>query len=357
MEECIHKCSICGNEFKDKLSANVTKKLKQHLKSEHDIDYYTYILNTFHDGINPVCSCGCGEKLRFIPKNSLFGEGHGFTKFVSCTHVGRNRTHKNLNTEFKWDDKDWVVEHYNTLYGLDNIKSAFIDFMDGRSASDVSNDYGMHIRTMKGAWVRLGLITHEKLKSESMDRQRNVSGFKRRKNFDNSEMVCEELFDIIKKNPQKYNIRSLIRYYNKINHSKLEVDPSIVNRSLIEHYGENVYNYLQFGSHSKEELEFLSVLQYYFSKYKIVCGKKLYYGKKNKREYYSYDFCLGKKLIIEYDGNGYYHSDEKTLERDKEKEEFALKNGYVFMRLSLSEAKNIDLLTKIKKILEDDRIY
>ena len=354
MEIFSHKCSICGTIFEDNIKPNVTIKLKKHLMDEHCIDYKTYILNTFHGGVNPTCACGCGEEVNFKAKNALFDESHGFRKYVTCAHAGRNRHNTIKNKVFKWDDKNWVLEYYENLYGIENIISAFIKFMDGMGASEVSKEQNMDVRTMRGSWVRLGLITKEELDKESKKRKGIVSNSKRKIKFDNYEEICEDLFFIIKNHPQKYNIRSLIKYYNKTNKTKLEVDPTVVNRTLIDCYGETIYDYLQFGSHSKEELDLLNVLQYYFSKYKIICGKRIYYGSKTKKEYYSYDFCLGNKLIIEYDGSGYYHSDQQTIEHDKIKENFAIKNGYVFMRVSDAEAKNIELLLKIKKILEND---
>lgn len=350
-----HKCSICGKEFFDENAGNVTKKIKTHVKNEHGIDYETYIIKTFHDGKRPKCECGCGNELIFHQKNALFGDNHGFMKYYHCSHVGRDR--KNVITEnqyCKWDDKDWVIDFYNNLYGIDVLQKSFIDYMEGeKSALKVSKEYNLDVRTMKSAWVRLGFIDEEKLK-EMLKKTRGVGALQRRKKIENSEEVCSALYEIMKSNPNKYNIRSLIKFYNRTYPTKINTDPYIVQRELFETYGEKIEEYLQFGQHSKEELQLLDVLKYFFRKHRITCGKKIFYGDVKKKQYYVYDFCLSDKILIEYDGEGYFHNDEETLKRDKKKEELALKKGYIFMRVSRRETKTIDFFIKLKKMLEND---
>lgn len=350
-----YKCNICNKEFSDENKSNVTKYFKKHLEKEHGIKYEDYIIKTFHGGIKPKCECGCGTELNFISKDSLFGEGHGFKKYCKCSHVGRNRKNVTIKkSNYQWGDKNWVINFYEELYGIETLKKSFIDFVDGgKSAIKISEEYNIDVRTMKSAWVRLGFITEEDLKAK-LKKTKGIGGTYRRKKFENSEEICAILFDIIKSKPNKYNIRSLIRYYNKTYTTKILTEPYIVQREMFEIYGEKIDEYLQFGMHSKEELALLDVLKYFFKKYKITCGKKIYYGNVNKRQYYVYDFCISDKIIIEYDGDGYFHSDENVIKRDKKKEELALKNGYVFMRVSNKETKEIDFLIKLKKLLEND---
>ena len=351
-----HECSICGEKFSDNKMSNVTIKLKKHLIKEHNLSYEKYIIDTFHSGKTPTCLCGCGSELRFIPKNSLFGEGHGFTKYVHCGHVGRGKKWQSDKVKLKWEDKDWVLNHYETSYGIKNLQKMFVDFMSGKSALEISKENDIDVRTLKFAWVKLCFITAEELTKISKDRKRYAGAEKRRIKFENCEEICKDLYDLIKCNPQKYNIRSLIKFYNSFNAKKIETDPDIVLRNLIEIFGDGVNDYLQFGKHSKEELDLLNVLKFYFKKYKIMCGKKIYYGNVNKKQYYIYDFCIGNKIIIEYDGNGYFHKDKNIIKKDKEKELLAIKKNYVFIRLSYEESKNINFLLKLKNILENDRI-
>ncbi len=57
-------------------------------------------------------------------------------------------------------------------------------------------------------------------------------------------------------------------------------------------------------------------------------------------------------MLIEYDGNGYWHKSESAKQRDKEKEIFAIERGYKFLRISKKESKNPELILKIKKLSE-----
>ena len=55
--------------------------------------------------------------------------------------------------------------------------------------------------------------------------------------------------------------------------------------------------------------------------------------------------------MIEYDGEGYYHSDQETIEYDIKKENFAKEKGYNFIRLSYKDIHNIETLLKIKELI------
>ena len=106
---------------------------------------------------------------------------------------------------------------------------------------------------------------------------------------------------------------------------------------------------LKFGNHSKEEIQFAEILYFYFKKKHVVCGKKIKFGS-NRRYSYTYDFCINNKLLIEYDGNGYYHPEE-TKVHDYEKENFAIKHNYNFIRLSFEDIHKIETLQKIEKLI------
>ena len=167
--------------------------------------------------------------------------------------------------------------------------------------------------------------------------------------MNNTDEICPVLYNIIKNFPQQYTLHSLIKYYNDNNPLQIEADPSIVLKTLIEIYGEEIYNLLQYGLHSKEENEFIKVLKYLVpGKYKI--GLRLQYGK-NKRESYIYDICINDKYIIEYDSIGHFHTDK---EYDKIKEDFAIKNGYKFIRITYKQFKNPQTYIKINKWIRND---
>ena len=121
----------------------------------------------------------------------------------------------------------------------------------------------------------------------------------------------------------------------------------IYNR-LYELYGNIIYQLLADGIHSKEEYDFYKIIKFYLPHTKIKLGYKIKYGK-NNLESYIYDICIDNKLIIEYDGDGYYHQGEKSFKRDKNKEILAINNNFIFLRISLNEALNPNTIIKIKK--------
>lgn len=350
-----HECSICGEVFELE-NKTITSKIKQHIKEKHNMDFQTYITQTFFGGTEPTCACGCGMPVKFKPKDALWDQQHGYNKYFNCGHVGSTRKGVLTNVKYveDWSNKDWVKEYYKINFGIDVLQESAIKFINGISALELSKEYRIDVRTLRNAWVKLGLITPEDMKTLSARRKAEAT-LKRKKSFDNKEEVLADLYNIIKYNPQKFNIRSLIKHYNKVMPSKIEVDSEVVFDTLRETYGNEVIDLLQFGAHSKEELAFLDILLFYFNKKIVRCGYRLFIDKsKSKKNCYIYDFCLGGKILIEYDGEGYWHSDPEQIRKDKEKENFAIKNGYKIVRVSLEETKNPEFILKLKKMLNDD---
>lgn len=348
-----HKCSICGKNF-ERPNKTVTLKIKQHIKNEHGLGFKDYIVLTYFNGSEPECACGCGEKVAFHDKDALWSDNHGFSKYYNCGHVARDPNHSGKsNRQYlkNWSNDDWVKEYYNEMYGIDVLQKTAIDFINGKSANELSNAVKIDVRTLRNAWIKLGLLTESELKSLSQRRKAN-SALKRRKNFDGKENILPELYNILKTFPQKYTVPSLVRLYNKNNINKIETDSAIILRCLVEEYGKEIKGLILFGEHSKEELEFLDVLFFYFNRKIVKCGYKIFRSENSNKDYYVYDFCINKKLLIEYDGNGYWHKSESAKQRDKEKENFAIELGYKFLRISKKESKNPELILKIKKLAE-----
>ena len=111
-------------------------------------------------------------------------------------------------------------------------------------------------------------------------------------------------------------------------------------------YGDEIDLYSNKGYHSKEEYDFLNVLQFYFSNHKINLGYKI----TNKRYDFIYDFCIDDKILIEYDSNGKFHL-ESYKERDTKKEKYATENGFKFIRLDYETARDITTLKYIEECL------
>ena len=358
-------CSICGEKFTVETNNyenvwnaknSLTKKLKLHIKNTHNISIKDYIVNKYYNGIEPTCACGCGEKLKFHEKNCFYSEMHGFAKYTNCGHVARNNDRiieKNKEAyKSKWECKDWRTEHYDNEYGIENIKNALNDFLNNSEYTnyDITKKYGIDIRTLKNIWLKLDLVSKDKLIERGLFNKYNVSKKHRFNNFENKDEICEKLHSMLINNPLKYTFRTLIDTFNDTNLLQINTRGDIVLNSLVEKYGETIYEYLLFGYHSKEELEFVRIVKYYFGRKSVTVGKKIRYGV-NDRQVYIYDICIDNKLIIEYDSTGYYHDNKK---RDLDKENFALNLGYKFLRISHKTVKEIDILLQIKTLLEND---
>ena len=358
------KCEICGKEFeheltKDGIIPNVlTMQFIKHLSEEHNISLEKYVIDTFHNGIHPVCACGCGKELPFIKKGALYRDNHGFNKYYSCTHVIRNEEsiNKTSATIIKnYSSKEWLAEYYERNYGLENIKNAFAEFYNEKSLRNISDKYKIDKRVLKKAWITLGLISPEDYVKQAKLNQANSNSLEEHEFKENEESICKELYSILKSSPQKYNINSLKRFYNKHHTYQINLSPERLYRILFDIYEEEIDYLLSYGYHSTEEYTFFQVLIFYFGYTHVKMGKRLSKPKaKTKKDVYIYDYCLFGQLIIEYDGEGVYHlSDEQCL-KDKEKETFAVQKGYKFLRLSKQDIKDPELIVRIKNILNND---
>lgn len=357
-------CKICGEIFEsnnDTINGQkcaISKKFKKHLKEKHNLTLEQYILKIYFNNEIPKCHCGCGKLLKFTPKNALWDPLNSYGKFINCGHVGRNNNQlkSKLKDLYKsrYDNIDKIKKHYYQEYGKENIENSAIDFLndDKLTNIDISKKYGIDIRTLKNIWFKLSLVSKEQWEERSKYRKYNLSSKRRKKKFENKEVICAELFDIMKNHPLKYNINSLIKYYNNNNLYQIQTNIPVILNELEKIYGNQIYNYLNYGFHSKEEKNFLFILKFFLKKYHhYKCGLSLQYGK-NKRQQYIYDICIDNKYIIEYDGI-YFHN-ENSKQRDLEKEKFAKDKGYKIIRISSKDFKNIDIYKQIINFIEND---
>lgn len=158
------------------------------------------------------------------------------------------------------------------------------------------------------------------------------------------------MYLLVKNNPQKYTISSLVKYYNSKHDTKITKSTETIYKNLKRIYGDEIDIYLSYGLHSNEEYEFFLVLKHYFPEF----GNFIVLGKRFDLEstYIIYDYFINKTLLIEYDSINKYHGNE-TKEKDKFKETFAKENGYKFLRLSKEDVLNPETINKIKKLIYD----
>ena len=359
-----YECKICGEKFESNTNTiygqqgAISQKFKKHLKQIHNITLQEYIIKFYFNNQHPKCKCGCGELLKFREKNALWDPLNSFGKYINCGHVARNNKQiQNKRKEdylSKWDNIEWIKQHYYYQYGKDNIENSAKDFLENNELTniDIGKKYGIDIRTLKNIWNKLSLVSDEQWKDRCLYRKYNLSSKRRKKKFENKEIICRDLFDIMKNNPFKYNIRSLVNYYNDNNLLQIETDIPIILQELENIYGNEIYDYLEYNKHSKEEKKFLDIIKFFLgNKYSYKCGFRLQYGE-NKRQSYIYDICINNKYIIEYDGI-FYHN-ENNKEHDKTKENFAIKLGYKFIRISSLDFKNINIYKQIIDYIQND---
>mgnify|MGYP001773234592 FL=1 len=74
--------------------------------------------------------------------------------------------------------------------------------------------------------------------------------------FENKLEICPKLYNILKEYPLKYNITTLVKYYNNNYEDNILTTPLVVYNTLKEFYGEEIDELLQYGFHSKEEIAF-----------------------------------------------------------------------------------------------------
>lgn len=362
MGKIIYHCELCGENIVATDSGNsLSLNFKKHLKNNHQITLKEYSLQVYYNGVQPTCACGCGKEVHFSSKRYWRDNiRYGFGKYYDCTHVVKNieehqktiEKMKNTNKQ-KWNDENWRTNYIEENWGVEKIKKAAFDFLHGKSYEDIIYDNNLKIdkRTLKRIWLELNLISEEEYVKCKNEHQFHLTAkLLRYTKFANAEELCAKLYAILKSNPLKYNIRSLIRYFNSYSDEDIKTAPEIVYEQLKTFYGDEIDTLLTFGNHSKEEVQFGEILYFYFKKKHVLCGKKLRFGA-NKRFTYVYDFCINNKLMIEYDGEGYYHNDQKTIEYDIKKENFAKEKGYNFIRLSYKDIHNIETLLKIKELL------
>lgn len=353
-----YTCKICGKVFQDeKNQGNVSRALLNHIRKEHNISsIYEYILKVYYNNEVPKCKCGCGNDVNWYYKNALFLPNHGFRTYSSCGHVIQTEEsieaarQKQLE---KWNNKDLLKEHIQKYISLENLENALNDLKNHITTAEITKKYGIDYRTLLSYWLHLDMITKEEFRNITSINQHVLSSQTRkaRCEFLNKEKTCEILYEILYNNPGRFTVNSLITYFNKCHPDLyIHVGPWAITKALQEKYGGELDTYLQYGYHSREEYEFGKVLMYYFSCKNVKIGKTIKYGYK-RNKYFIYDICLFNKLIIEYDSIGTFHNDAYAEIRDKEKEDFAIKNGYIFMRLSKDAAKNPETILQIKKLL------
>jgi len=91
----MHICKYCGKEY------NTHNGLMKHATRTHDLSKEQILIDHFHDGIPPVCKCGCGVKTNIHLGSS--GMINGYFRIYAKGHLPR--VHNNWGHNQKAIDK------------------------------------------------------------------------------------------------------------------------------------------------------------------------------------------------------------------------------------------------------------
>jgi hypothetical protein len=190
-------------------------------------------------------------------------------------------------------------------------------------------------RTIKRYWEELKIIDLEEYKRTS---KKHKGSTKKRADIIKKKVdgdILFQIYEFIKINNQKFTLNELIDKFD-IKYSK-----NVVHKRLKDNFSD-VDEYLKYGNSSNTEIEFYNVIRYFF-------GKNA--NKQFKLENKVYDIILYNKILIEFDGT-YWHSLAKNVENDKLKDEIARRNNYIMFRVKDTESNSIEILNKLKKIID-----
>lgn len=317
-------CKICNKEF------NKTISFSYHLKN-HNISKKDYLIKFDFDGIHPTCLCGCGKEVTFSPRRKQRGR-NGFCKYYK-DHYKRVQSEitKGKLKDLSYLDIDVVLKKYQI--DSETLENSYNDYMNfQKSMRQILNDVSIDKRTLISWWNKLGLIKDKAIFRRTQKRHQGF--WKPKKEIDLNKIF--DIYQFIKKNPNIFTISNLkIKF--RIKESRL-----ILQRTLYDQYGkEEIDKLISIGNSSKAELDLYFILVYYFGQKNVKRQFKI------EKKYY--DYKLGEKILIEYDGD-YWHSRPDSIKNDNLKNDLATKNGYILFRIKESESRNIEILKKIEKL-------
>lgn len=328
-------CKECGEIITHELDNWCLRKLKLHVEKYHQMTFKKYVIKHEHNGVEPVCKCGCGTKLAFMK-----------SKFPTYYKDHKNKVtgvYKSKNNYQTVEDRIIKMNSVLSTVNLttDDLKKMFNDWESLKvNANMISETTGIDWRTIKVYWKNLGFWHNtEDFRRISKKHQHawgNRYGKHGGKKIIDDDLL-NEIYIFLQKNKGRYTLNEI--------HGKFDIKHTtmILYHRLIEKFKETeIKECLKLGNSSKPETEFFNVLRFYFKDI----------SKQFRLENKIYDIKLGDKILIEFDGT-YWHSLPGRKESDKIKNEISKRNGYTLIRVKDTEAKNLEILQKIAEIYEN----
>ncbi len=335
-------CNECETKIESFSDNSEHRLFVNHLRKVHNMSQEEYDIKYKYNGIRPKCNCGCGNDVKY--KKGKFHKY--FLDHKNKMPASIETIEKMINTKIENDTFNFYKNRLEiTSEELINYYNKFINFEI--SLGNIARELVLDKRTIKKYWVGLNLI---KDKNEFNRTLRKHQGFWSKnifipieKDYDRLMDILPDIYNFIKKYKNKHTLGEAINIF-ELNH---RIKPNFLYKTLGEEYGyDDIDNFVKFHNCSSSEIEFFNVLKYYF-------GRKI--ERQFKLEDRYYDFILGDKILIEYDGT-YWHSTPHAKENDKYKNKLATDNGYILIRVCESKSKDINTLLKIINIYEKIQI-
>jgi very-short-patch-repair endonuclease len=309
-------------------------RFTNHLKKKVKMSLEEYYVKHVLKGVKPKCHCGCSETTKFF--KGKFNKYYGDHKNKVKPNEGTlNKIKKSYEVR---NSIDKLLKRVGLT--VKELEKSYFDFIELKKPMSVlSEELFIDFRTIKSYWFKLGLIEDKEafkrftLKSKSKWLNKVIVP------KDNVVKLLED---------NLLNIKLYIKDKNKVTFDEINSLLNIkINKNYLSLFLRNNLNSeeiskINFIKVSQLEINFLTVLKFYFNN--AVSSSFELDGK-------IFDYKLGKKILIELDGE-YWHSNDKAIENDKIKNEIAKENGYILVRVSDSGVKDLEFINKLKKIYE-----
>lgn len=327
------RCLVCGKEI-DSFSENSSHRLfLNHIRKEHNLSHERYIIKYELNNIPPTCACGCGN----IPKFNKGNFGKYYKNHKDHMPNSKESIQKGIDTKKR---KFLKLENRIKRLGTSKkeLKNLYNDFINFKiNLREISRETGIDKRIIKKYWYELNFI-EDKEQFNRITRKHQTYWF-------NNVVIPtpEEIIKIDNLLPDIFNFLTKNRHTLREVKSTFDLKCTFgyLHKILKDTYGDDIDKFIKLHNASNIEIEFFNILKFYFK------GVKRQYKLENK----TYDYILKNKILIELDGT-YWHNNEEAKKNDKFKDELAISNGFIIIRIKDTECKDINILNKIKKIYD-----
>jgi len=330
------KCEICGEIFEHNFKGSEKKLLSNHLKMKHDVDVKDYVLKYYYNNIQPKCLCGCGRDTDYFKWK--------FFKYYR-DHKNHMKVSKNVLEKRKKTIKENSKYGYIKL-GLkySDLVDMFYEFKNKISLMELSEKYKIDRRTLEKYWILNGISNLKEIRRYKKLHQ-FVWGNQLEKNGIFVEIDDDLLKEMMDYSWKKHKIRKNLSITQLIKKFNLNYSKYVVEKRLVEKFGDDILKIFKSGLSSEPELEFKYILEFYLGKKNVthtfpLCGK-------------FYDFLLYDRLLLEFDGE-YWHKDKQ--DNDLLKDNIAKDNNYNIFRVSDKDYKNPLVIIKLINFIKKNKL-